>query len=138
MERFHYTQMTKSKHLSTLQNQHRSAKRLPRIVEDIQLRLVRQASIRVPRCGVLCDVLDRVGNLSNIVFNQELCPSVRTIVQLRRRYVSEIADKTAAKDVYQAEDIVVLLGFVDGSETLVDEAMVVVFAYSRLPPATPK
>jgi hypothetical protein len=79
-------------------------------------------------------VFDGVCDLGNIVFNQQLCTRIRAIVQVRRRYVAEVTDETASKEIDEAEDVVVLLGFVDGGETLVDEAMVVVFAYSSLSP----
>jgi hypothetical protein len=40
MERFHNTEMAHAKDLSALQHQDRSAKRLPRVMENVQLRLV--------------------------------------------------------------------------------------------------
>lgn len=134
MERLHNTKMTHAKDLSALQHQDRSAERLPCVMENIQLRLVCQAIVRVSRCRVLGEVLDGVCDLGDIVFDQQLRARVCAIIQVRRGYIAEVADETAAKEVYEAEDIVIFLSFVDGGEALMDEAMVVVLAYGSLSP----
>jgi hypothetical protein len=85
----------------------------------------------------LSEVLDGVRDLGNVVFYQQLCARVCAIIQVRRCYVAEVTDKTAAKEVYESDDIVVLLGFVDGGEALVNQAMIVVFAYGSLSPIGP-
>jgi hypothetical protein len=82
----------------------------------------------------LGEVLDGVRDLGDIVFDQQLRACVCAIVQVRRGYVAEIADETATEEVYEAEDIVIFLSFVDGGEALMDEAMVVVLAYCSLSP----
>ena len=134
MQCFHDAQMAQPENLSTLKHQDRPSKRLPRIMENIQLCLVCQSCIRVPRRGVLCKVLDCVGNLRDVIFDQELRSSVGAIVEFRCGYVSEVAHETAAKEVYEAENVIVFLGFVDRGETLVDQAVIIVFAYGCLAP----
>jgi hypothetical protein len=85
----------------------------------------------------LCKVLDRVGNLRDIVFDEEFRTGVCAIVQLGCSDVAEVSDETTTKEIYETEDVVVFLGCVDRGETLMDKAVVVVFAYSRLSPMRP-
>lgn len=85
----------------------------------------------------MSEVLDGVCDLGNVVFYQQLCARVCAIIQIRRCYVAEVADKTTAKEVYESDDVIVLLGFVDGGEALVNEAMIVIFAYGSLSPVGP-
>jgi hypothetical protein len=45
----------------------------------------------------LGEVLDGVCDLGDIVFDQQFCACVCAIVQVRRCYVPEVANETAAK-----------------------------------------
>jgi len=116
MQGLHHTQMAETKDGATLQNKTAASKRLPGIVEDIQLLLLRQAII--PIRLVLCDVLNRGRKLGDegldliarvrrtgIFFPRcedythqytyyQLRPCVCPVVKFRRGDVAQIPDES--------------------------------------------
>lgn len=68
----------------------------------------------------MCKVFDCIRNLRDVVFDEELRPMICAIVKLRCGDVAEITYETASEEADEAKNIVVLLCFVNGRESLVD------------------
>lgn len=103
-------------------------------MQHVELRLVRQPRIRARRSRVLCEVLDRIRDLGDVVFDQELRAAICSVEQARRSDVSEVPYETASQQADQAQHVIVLVGFDNRSETLVYETVVVVLARGILAP----
>lgn len=105
--------MTQPKNTPALQNQRTPPKRLPRIMQQIQLRLARKARYRptstVCRCGrQKAHVFDCQRDLHDVVFDKQFCAGEGAVEEPRDGYISQIAEKPGAKDVDQSEEIIIL------------------------------
>ena len=70
MESFDNSQMAQSKHGPSLQHERRPSKRLPGIVQQIQLRLARPPTLIALRGRQSRHILHRQCHLGYILFNQ--------------------------------------------------------------------
>jgi hypothetical protein len=85
-------------------------------------------------CRTGCNEIDTPRNLRDIIFDEELCTGIRSIVQSRSSYVSQVTDETASDEIDKIYDVSVFFGCVEGREALVNQAVIVMFANGALSP----
>lgn len=73
-------------------------------------------------------------DLGNVVFNEELCPSIRAVEESWRCDVAQVADQTRSEDVNKRDYVVVLPCPDDCFEAAMDETVIIVFAGGILAP----
>ena len=130
-ERFHNANMAQTEYSTTLENKSAPAKRLSRVVDKVQLHLIRQDGVgavqgRWATRGQSADVLDGLGDLGDVLVDQVLGARERAVVELRGGQVPEVSDEAGAEEVDELVKVILLPGNGEGVEALGDEPPVVI------------
>ena len=114
IQRLHDPKMAQAKERPALQHERRAPKGLPRIMQQVELRLGREAALVALRRRQRGHVLDRQRDLGDVVLDEQLRARARAIEEPRRGDVAQVAHQARAQQADEPEDVLVLAREDDG------------------------